>query len=646
MNRTLVFGLATVLLGGLLWVLSDGSRTQGEADGAERAHVTGPGPDTNRAAPIVEAGVTNVRNAVQLVPPPRAPAATSDAAGPDDAAPPTGTLRILGLVRVGEDPLPSDDANVRMSIRAPERALSRSLGMVPVHAGRFTVVVAADDLSFMEGRGSPRGYLTCDLAAPGFEIASAEMDISKAVDGVLHVALDTEKCGPLVVGRVVDAAGAAVALADVVVVDYGPLGQDVESHELQSGADGYFQVALPRRGFVDAVASHSSHGVVKVAARSESELALLDLGDLRLAPLGVVAGRIVGYGRAPLGRHSVELQPISEGENFRSHRMLTDDEGRFRFACLDATGYRVKIAGDDRPEAEQPIVTPDALDLELFVSLPSARVTVVGAPESNVELTVLPLQRAADTWRVSGPREWHAREAETLPGVFHVPFSRPGTYSVRASTTVDGGYWTAHERVEIGREHRVLRLDLSPESRAKLWLTVVDPSDAPLPDWEASFIDSATGIVGGTSRMKRPEVTLAQGRWIASVEPSGETYVMPFQVEVQVTLDQERLKLRATERGGKLIVRAALSGSERSRVVATVQRVGGGPSFTMGLGDGAEVALQHPIQAGDYELRVPAARFDHRSGDPGAIAWSHDTLFTRAFTIRAGDTTRLELSVP
>lgn len=646
-NRARIF-LAVTLAGAALifafGLWGDGPR------GALRPTPLQPGADLDVVEPASDALRGRERRAAELaVPSLRSANATgaSTEVGPTlHAAPPPGALRIVGRVLVDDEaPLPPVEARVRFHLGDSRSSRSRSLGEALVRGGAFVFDVPGAAVARMERLGARAGSIAYVLLAPGYEASEDEVEVTDAVDGVLHVELTTNERGLLVVGRVVTPSGDPVA-AEVMVFDFGSLGQDLEQHELRADTAGVFQVALARGGFIDVIARHPTYGVAKVAGVSDATTRQLDLGDVVLEQRAVVSGAIVGFGRAPLGLHALQLEPLDDSGAFPWHEGNTDDSGHFRFACLDPIPYRVWIAGVDAPEEDVPVVTPDALDLEFFVPIASARVTVVGpdgAPVPNVNLAARAVQRVGSTWRVGGPGDAELRESESTPGVFHLTFSHSVTYSIAASATVEDVRWVAAERIEIGAEHRAVRLALEPAARTELTVEVTAPDGSQVPAWRVTFVDPATGVNGALATTASAKVALSPGTWTARVEPRGDTYVLPFQAEAQVTAETDQLTLRAPALGGKLTIRPTFANRRQWSGGARLHRVSGGFDTTLGLEEGKDATTPQALPAGDYEVIANGKTTNTRVLGVRRTATPSVSL---PVTIRAGETAWLQLTVP
>jgi hypothetical protein len=191
------------------------------------------------------------------------------------------------------------------------------------------------------------------LYEPGFELRA-----------VLHP-------GGALIGRVVGSSGQPVAGASVTLLaPREPPEDDLTMlARTSSAADGTFQAGYPTRsGPAVVLAAHSGHG----AARRELSLpgaTAVELGDLRLAPAGMLEGRVVFPDGSPARRAQV-LATALETRRFEralpdataipGGRVEADDSGRFRFALLQDGLYRLDVGNPytvDRTFAERPLRT-------------------------------------------------------------------------------------------------------------------------------------------------------------------------------------------------------------------------------------------------------------------------------------------------
>ncbi|MEZ6015788.1 MAG: hypothetical protein R3F49_11780 [Planctomycetota bacterium] len=664
-----VFLLGGALLAALVlarWTLPNAVPAPAHPVSVRQAPLAGGAAEGSRSPASADEGVRNAaRRAAELVsvPSPAAPAAAAAAndvalgARPSpEAMPRPGALRIVGVV-VNEDgervPLPDARAHFIRTSDSGERA--RDLGEVSASSGSFTFDVPQPGLARLRRAGAPRGSIECVVSAPGYEVSSETVDAADAVDGVLRVQLVAWERALLVRGRVVAPDGTPVLEADVRVIDFGSLDQEIELHELQTDPAGRFQMSLDRLGIVDVVARHSRHGVAKVEQDGRAGTRLIDFGDVVLRPRGVLSGTLLGYGRAPLAQHLLSLAPLDDSEGRASYDQVTDDDGRFCFACLDAVPYRLYVNDVDVDDEARPIFTPDAVGLEVTAPIASARVQVVdgdGVPADGVELAVRAVRRVEGEWRVGGPGDADVRPSKDEPGLYYVTFSHPTTYSLAAGTTIGAVRWSAKARIEAGAGFHDVRLVLAPVASPQVDIAVEAPAGEPVATWEVRFVEPETGIsVSCTSRV--PHVRLSAGNWTAHVKPDGDSDVLPFTRSVEVAEGTERISLRGAHLGGRLTVRLEGSGGRALPTIARLRAVDGALSESVRLDEGRDVTLARVLPAGDYELSLAEApQFNVVFG---LIDGKHSLVDARGpaqaaakwlVTIRAGETAWLRVTGP
>ena len=165
--------------------------------------------------------------------------------------------------------------------------------------------------------------------------------------------------GAIVAGTVVGLDGAPCA--DVLVRSSRDAGNGVRSAE-----DGSFRIPGLAPGSHELVASHPEHGSGSLPI--ELGAGETRAAELRLDPLGVVAGRVVDADGRGVPGLLVGAEPRP---SWLSATVLTDGEGRFRFSGCREPLHRVWV-GDTVGSARPPLaeafdVAPDRGELELAI---------------------------------------------------------------------------------------------------------------------------------------------------------------------------------------------------------------------------------------------------------------------------------------
>jgi hypothetical protein len=649
-NRASWVALAALALGGLVWLATVESSTSTEGLEAG-ATVSGREDDGHFARNGVAPAAERRAHDRAATPSPASKTSTLTEGAtepPSGSSPPRGTLRIAGRVLVGEnEPLPAVDALVRVYRRTPSVTGSVFLGTARVRDGKFAYDLPNVIALRVSALGAGAESIELLLSAPGYESTSEAVDIA-STDGVETVTIVTEVAELLVVGRVVDARGRPIAGTGITLVEFEPRGTEVGSHEAECDDVGHFQLSLRGRGSVEVVARHPAHGLGQKTGRSDEHSSLLDLGDIVVNPRGIVSGRLIGCGVAPLTGHSIKLEPVIDDKIHSSHVVWTDDAGRFSFACLDRISYRVHIENVEVPDEQRPVVTPDVTDMTLEALFPSARVTIVGPAGIAVErvfICVRPVSRVDGKWRAGEAEDVELHESQVEVGVFDVVFSQPGTFSFASATSIEGTRWSGVAIIEIGLEHRDLQLQLAPERRHEVKIIATHPNGTPLPAYEATFVDPATGLTAARSTERRPRVNLASRTWDVRVEPKGGSYAIAFDAEVSVDADTRELHLRAVAIGGLVTVRGLFATPTTDSATVYVVRPGG-PLVALELKPGKDVTSHAALPCGDYEVVLATDYLGISRDEEDSWPGARRPEVRSPVSIRAGETTWLQLEVP
>jgi len=359
-------------------------------------------------------------------------------------------------------------------------------------------------------------------------------------------------------GRVVSAAGVPVSGATVVLAEFDWRGYSSQGDSVESAVDGSFAFSAEGFGYVSVFASHEAHGVAKRDRARELWQTFLELGDVALAPRGVLAGRVAGFGDEALGRCLVTANPVEVDSEFDGYETRAADDGSFRFAVLERIPYTIEVynvpAVDERSAG---VFMPDREGLVLRVSSPSALVTlsgITGSEFTDVELFADEVERVNDGWRPAKGSEVMVQRAAGRAEVFHVLFPAPGDFALEARARFEGITWRAVRRVAISAAHHEILLALAPIASQELRVEVRGSDHAPAHSWAAMFFDPMTGASSGSLSDFSSRVALPVGSWTAAVRPLEGGFVLPFTQSIDVQPGTNVLRLIAPTVGGCLTI--------------------------------------------------------------------------------------------
>jgi RNA polymerase sigma-70 factor (ECF subfamily) len=266
-----------------------------------------------------------------------------------------GRPAVGALVRLLADPVPSRDVATDLN-------------------GRFDF-----------GEQLPREYVL-GAALPGKLAAIRRVDLrDPAAPGDIELVLGD--CVASLYGRVIDASGTSIAYAEV--VREGVIGVETDA------AGNYDVCLLPTAALVAEIRI-----VVRADGFGTLAIPIAPAGrvhhDFVLAPEAVLAGRVVGFGGAPIASARVALdltgaEATRPPERGVSIATVTDRDGRFRVTGLATGEYQVTAS------SSQAVVTPvpvmlgagESRDIELHASstgVVRGRVTSQGLPVSGVTI--------------------------------------------------------------------------------------------------------------------------------------------------------------------------------------------------------------------------------------------------------------------
>ena len=278
--------------------------------------------------------------------------------------PAAGAHALRGTVRAADGaPLAGATVEVELASREGRREVARATSAAG--GGYAAALDALDALEPLDRAGS---RVFARASAPGRQPQEKSLAVARADAGALS--LDFElAAGSELSGRAVDAAGRAIADAEVALIVAGraPDGSPLRrvAAETRSRGDGRFSLGFVSAGRVEVLARADGAGT----AHREVDLdagAGRSLGDLVLAGAGALSGHARYPDRSPavgleLWAVGEELDPeknplvaaarratLAEREGGLSYgRATTDAEGAFTFAGLRAGRYSLLPAKPD-----------------------------------------------------------------------------------------------------------------------------------------------------------------------------------------------------------------------------------------------------------------------------------------------------------
>ena len=570
--------------------------------------------------------------------------------------------RVTGRVIDSEDqPFDATDAVVRVYGEDDAGRDDAVLGTASVSAsGHFWIDLRRSRRR--EAIHDTSGSVWVRLIAPGYESADAGGDLSDAVDGVLTLNLETWRGSLLARGRIVDSTGAPVPYARVVHVQWGPLAEDIQNDDLQAESDGRFDFGVETHGWIDVVSVHPSFGVVKAGGRLDPGTTVFEFGDLVLEERGVVSGIVRGYGGHPIASYGVSLTPVVDDDFVRSHDVVSDAQGRFRFANLDDVAYHVSHEFTKVDIGSCPVVRPDTSGYVVKVEYPTASVTIVGPDGVPIAADAFACRFIPDTSSKNQNR-W-VDVTEPQPGVHRIIFDRPGKFAIGAHIHVDGQRWSATRVVNIHREHLEVELRLLPdEGHAARFIVHGTQGDA-VTGWRASIIDPRTRMRIGRASHGSDTVAVMPGTWTVNIEPREPSTFLAFSTNFEVPKDSPegplvvhahaeqdggrlRLSVRATDDKTKIVFVSVLDEHGQRFGNDVLWKLGGAPrDLNPTLPVGRYTLLLRDISSRGFVGTLPMVSFNI-PGFPQPTRQSATSSETKVeFTIRAGDVTTLDLAFP
>lgn len=234
------------------------------------------------------------------------------------------------------------------------------------------------------GEQPPREY-ALGASLPGTLAAIQHVDLrAPSSPGEVELVLGT--CAASLYGRITDASGTPIR--DAQILREGVIGAETDA----TGA--YELCTLPTAALVAELRL-----IVRAAGFGTLAIALAPPGRMRrdfvLAPEASITGRVIGADGAPLpgARVAVSLTaPVTPPERGYSLATLTDDEGAFRIAGLDAGEFTVSAATASALAAPQKVVLEAAqtrtLDLRVSATgVLRGRVVSGGRPVAGASVS-------------------------------------------------------------------------------------------------------------------------------------------------------------------------------------------------------------------------------------------------------------------
>ncbi|MEM6570242.1 MAG: carboxypeptidase-like regulatory domain-containing protein [Planctomycetota bacterium] len=489
-----------------------------------------------------------------------APAAENEVLPPPGEPPGDGRLRILGLVLDDETDRPVDGTGATVSVRieSPWGHELIPLGRADVGAnGRFWLDVAAP----RRDEFGTDHRLEVMFAGPGYELEDADIAVSEFESGVATVTLHASTGARLARGRIVDSRLQPVSGATVQGVQWGPLGSSPDATDdcYWTTADGWFDAEITSIGWVDVLAYHPQFGLAKASGRLEPGQRTLELGDIVLEEQGVIAGTVRGLDGTPIAAYPVEVTPYEGDEAVGdAQRVISDVQGRFRFAHLARGPYRVGPVPRPPGLDDREVVTPDVRDFVVRVRRPSATVTVLddsGRPVDPASLSVgPPIGDELLSLYAESARGVDVERAER--GRYSLLFPDSGTYGVFAADERDGVAWYADATIAAGATHveTTLQLERRPLAAVRFRLTGVRGEE--VETWRAEVLDPVSRMRVARASSRSGITFVPPGTWLVRVRPGRESNLVVFEQEVEVveasTRNPHGIELVARELGGRL----------------------------------------------------------------------------------------------
>lgn len=414
-------------------------------------------------------------------------------------------------------------------------------------------------------------------------------------------------------------------------------------------AEGRFRVDHVEPGNVTVQASHPTHLTQTLRDVAVTEGAPKAL-DVRLAPGGVLEGRVLGPDDKPRSGATVRLAyQRNPGERdddpltVESRQLTTDAEGRFRAENLAVGRFeaRAEASGAAPSEAVLARTGGDAVVLRLAAPLRIAGVVrVQGAPAAGIEVEVRRAARTDASGNPSGGGEEVASVETDATGRFVAEDLPPGTYDLAVAS---GGWESGRGTNAIGKTvagvaagNEAVAVDLEPGLVIAGTLTLADGTPAPEGWIHVRQVDKdGRSVAGGVSKGRGFE----DGAFEIGGLPAGS-----YDVDVNVD-GQGRKRLRVEAGTTGLAVALGAGGKLRGRVLLDDGSPASGVwvyAHADGSGNGAPTDLDGwyvipGLDAGVYRVDANwGSGRSRRSGSAEGIAVrAGDTCEAPVITLRA-----------
>lgn len=406
--------------------------------------------------------------------------------------------------------------------------------------------------------------LVVRVESEGYSPVSWSRDLSPAKGEVLEMEVDLEPSEQSVQGYVYDPAGQPVAGAHVSLVSWGPQGIDPETERGTTSPGGQYHFAIRSYGPISLMASHAAHGV----ARGEGVLTLdeanLDI-SLHLEPAQVLSGRIVAIDGTPLPGIELQVDSVEGDVSELSHSVSSGPDGAFRFAALGPWQYYLhsSLLG-----SEEPVVRSGRRDVELRSVVPTAEINILlmdGQALRNQSPSVRSVVREGDSVRQAHSRY---RDEWFLDDRTYLAFVHPGLHSISSTYESDGVIYSAAELIDIGDKHQVVELRLAPQQRLTQHFELLGPEGETIEEFSMRVQSLENGAPLDYVRAPADSFSAEPGSVRLTVYPKGASFVMPFEVDAEVSEDRAPLVVRGTRYGGRIRFSLGIEGLPKGSLKA------------------------------------------------------------------------------
>lgn len=339
--------------------------------------------------------------------------------------------------------------------------------------------------------------------------------------------------GAAISGRVVDAAGAAIAGAKIIVESGNFFGIDVRKEDgnvVRTGADGTYAARRVSSGTKTVYCYAKGYAVAVRHLESLDEGADTNSIDFTLTPAKSISGVVTDEDGRGVEGADVFASPVDYKDASRG-MAKTDGEGRFVLDDLSEGQFHVfaSAEGYTRPEKRTVPAGTEGIEFKLLVNGGIAGRVIDLATSAPVTSFSVRYARTKDGKAMGfGKRQ----KFETPDGAFEIRDLDPGRYQVQVSA--DGYATKVSEEVEVARKEVATNVTVALDHGSILRGTVVRSGDrAPVADASVSLRsdasrdlfgnDLAGGFGGGGFRRAPGGVkTGADGRYVIENVSPGE----------------------------------------------------------------------------------------------------------------------------